>query len=176
MDELHGSSVRLHALISYDMVDQLVLAVPEAAYCFGLCRVVRAFLGELDTARGQKVANAIETGLPIHVEPIVRGEIEGAECFSSLPRTLLKIFVEHLFPTPRVNVGGVCYHAVEVKKDGIVLVAADALAIRLPHGSLSLLFQLLICPILTRPGRGEARSKSVPPVFRGSNQAHTGCR
>ena len=53
-----------------------------------------------------------------------------------VPRTLLKIFVEHLFPTRRVD-AGVRYHAVEVKKDGVVLVAADALAIRLPHGSLS---------------------------------------
>jgi hypothetical protein len=33
--------------------------------------------------------------------------------------------------------GGVGDHAVEVKKDGIVLVAADALAIGLPHWSLS---------------------------------------
>jgi hypothetical protein len=54
-----------------------------------------------------------------------------------VPRTLLKIFVEHLFPTRRVEAGGVRYHAVEVKKDGVVVVAADALAIRLPHGSLS---------------------------------------
>jgi hypothetical protein len=36
-----------------------------------------------------------------------------------------------------VEAGGVRYHAIEVKKDGVVVVAADALAIRLPHGSLS---------------------------------------
>jgi hypothetical protein len=54
-----------------------------------------------------------------------------------VPRTLLKIFVEHLFPTRRVDAGGIRYHAVEIKEDGVVLIAADALAIRLPHEPLS---------------------------------------
>ena len=50
MDELHGSVVRLHAHVRYDMVDQVVLAVPESAHRFDLCGVVRVSLGELDTA------------------------------------------------------------------------------------------------------------------------------
>jgi hypothetical protein len=137
MDELYGSSVRLYAHVGYDPVDQIVLAVSQSAHCFELCRVVGISFGELDAARVQKVANAVETGLSIHVKPVVRGEIEGAEYVPSLLCTLLKIFVEHLFPTPRVKGGGVRYHTVEIKKDGVVLVATDALAIRLRHGSLS---------------------------------------
>jgi hypothetical protein len=88
---------------------------------------------ELDTTRAKEGANAVETGLAIHVEPVVCGEIEGAKRFPSLPRTLLKIFVEHLFPALRVEAGGVRYHAVEIKEDGVVLFAADAPAV-LPHG------------------------------------------
>ena len=41
------------------------------------------------------------------------------------PRALLKVLVEHLFPTSRVQVGGVRYHPVQVKKDGVVLAAGD---------------------------------------------------
>ena len=47
---LHGSVIGLHAHVRYDLVDQVVLAVAEPAYCFGLCRVVRIAFGELDTA------------------------------------------------------------------------------------------------------------------------------
>ncbi|MGZ3302119.1 MAG: hypothetical protein ACXVBG_14530, partial [Isosphaeraceae bacterium] len=83
------------------------------------------------------ITNAIETWLPVHVEPIVRGEIEGAECFTSLLRALPKIFVEHLFPTRGVEVSGIGYYTVEVKKDGVVLVAIHTLALGLPHESLS---------------------------------------
>jgi hypothetical protein len=61
------------------------------------------------------VANAVEAGLAIHIVPVVRGEIEGTECFTCPCRTLLKVLVEHPFPTSRVEVGGVCYHAVEIK-------------------------------------------------------------
>jgi hypothetical protein len=71
----------------------------------------------------------VETGLAIHVEPVVRGEIEGAKRFPFLFRTLLKIFVEHLLPTRRVEAGGVRYYAVGVKKDGVVLVTVDVLAL-----------------------------------------------
>jgi hypothetical protein len=73
----------------------------------------------------EQIVNAVEAGLPIHIEPVVRGEIEGAKCFASLSRTLLKVLVEHLLPTPRVEVGGVRHHTVEVKNDGVVLVAGD---------------------------------------------------
>src|SRR5262249_4114112 len=95
-------------------------------------------LGKLDAARCEKVANAVEAGLPIHIEPVVRDEIERAKCFASLRRTLLKVLVEHLFPTGRVEAGGVRYHTVEVEKDGVVLVAGDhAPAVGLPHRTLS---------------------------------------
>ena len=124
---LHGSVVGLHAHVRYDIVDQVVLAVSESAHCFDLAGSSGFPSGSWIPRELEEVANAVETGLAIHVEPVVRGEIEGAKCFPFCARTLLKIFVEHLFPTRRVEAGGVRYHAVEVKKDGVVLVAADAL-------------------------------------------------
>jgi hypothetical protein len=57
--------------------------------------------------------------------PIVRVDIEGAKYFASLRCTRPQVLVEHLFPTRRVEAGGVCYHTVEIKKDGVVLVAGD---------------------------------------------------
>ena len=126
MDELHASVVRLHAHLFNDLVDQVVLAVPEPAHCFDVCGGSSGLPSGSWIPRDlEKVANAVETGLPIHIEPVVRGEIEGTKCFASLRRTLLKVLVEHLFPTRRVQVGGVRYHTVEVKKDGVVLVAGD---------------------------------------------------
>jgi hypothetical protein len=52
-------------------------------------------------------------------------------------RTVPKVFVEHLFPTCGMEVGGVRYYTVEVKKRGLVLVATDTLALGLPHEALS---------------------------------------
>ena len=48
----------------------------------------------------RKSPNAVETGLSVHVEPVIRGDIERANASPSLRRTLLQIFVKHLFPTP----------------------------------------------------------------------------
>src|SRR5262249_13729407 len=86
----------------------------------------------------EEVANAVEAGLPIHIQPVVRDEIERAKCFAFLRRALLKVLVEHLLPTGRVEAGGVRYDTVEVEKHGVVLVAGDhALAVGLPHRTLS---------------------------------------
>src|SRR4030095_7594806 len=123
MDEFNGPLVRLHAYVLNGLVNQVVLAIPEAAHCFDLRGGIRTSLGELDTARCEKVANAVESGFPIHIEPVVRGEIEGTKWFASLFRTLLKVLLKHLFPTRGVEVGGVRYHTVEVEEDGVVLVA-----------------------------------------------------
>src|SRR5215468_7608999 len=124
-NEFNAALVRFDPFVFDDSVDQVVLAVPEPVHCFGLRGVVWMSLGKLDAARCEKVANAVEAGLPIHIEPVVRDEIERAKCFACLRRALLKVLVEHLFPTGRVEVGGVRYHTVEVKKDGLVLVAGD---------------------------------------------------
>jgi hypothetical protein len=50
MNELHGSGVRLHAHLRDGAVHQVVLAIPESVHGFDFCTVVRASLGELDTA------------------------------------------------------------------------------------------------------------------------------
>jgi hypothetical protein len=115
MDEFNASLVGLNPFVFYDFVDELVLAVPEAVHCFSLWRIVRASLWQLDNARCEKVPNAVVPGFSIHIEAIVRGNIERTKCVASLRRTLLKIFVKHLFPTRRVHTGGVGNHTVEIE-------------------------------------------------------------
>ena len=89
-----------------------------------------------DTARCQKIANPVKTRLSVEVKSVIRGKIEGAKCFASLASTFLKVFVEHLFPTGGVQLGSIRDHAVEVKKHGVVLIAADHVsAVRLLHRS-----------------------------------------
>src|SRR6516164_259093 len=125
MEEFDASLVRVDPDIFNDLVDQTVLAVREPTHRFGLQRIGRASLGELETARCKKVATAVKAGLPVHIEPVVRGDVEGAERFASLGCTLLKVLVKHLFPTRRVNAGGVGDYTVEVEQDGVVLVTRD---------------------------------------------------
>jgi hypothetical protein len=72
VDEFYAPLVRLDPFVFDDLVDQVVLAVPEAIYCFGLRRIVRSSLGEFYTARFEKIANAVVARLPVDVEPVVR--------------------------------------------------------------------------------------------------------
>ena len=125
MNELDASLIGFNPPVLDDRVDQVVLAVPEPAHCLGLRGIVRASLGKPNTARREKVANTVEARLAIHIEPVVRSKIEGTKRFAAPARALLKVLVEHLFPTERVDAGSVGYHAVEVKKDGIVPVVGD---------------------------------------------------
>src|SRR2546421_6989782 len=76
-------------------------------------------------------------GLPIHIEPVIRGDLEGTKWFACVRSALLKVRIKHLFPTRRVYAGSVRDHAVEVEQDGIVFVAGDRiLVIGLLHDSL----------------------------------------
>src|SRR5262245_64342810 len=124
-NEPNASLVWFHASLFNDLIDQVVLAVPKSANRFGVGWIVRRSLGKLNAARREKIANAVEAGLPIHMQPVVRGDIERTEGFASLHRTLLEIRIEHLLPTRSVQAGGVRYYAVEVKKNGVVTVAGD---------------------------------------------------
>src|SRR5215469_6787450 len=138
LDEFNASPVWLDPFVFDDLVDQVVLAVPEAVHGFGLRRIVGTSLGELYTARSEKVANTVVARLAVHVEPIVCGDVEGVKRFASLRRTLFKILVEHLFPAHRVYAGGVGDYTVEIEEDGVVPVAVDCtFGFKLPHGSLS---------------------------------------
>src|SRR5215469_7190745 len=156
-NEFNAALVRIDPFVFDDSVDQVVLAVPEPVHCFGLRGVVGTSFGEPDTARCQKVTNPVVAGLAIHIEAIVRGDIEGTKCFASLRRTLLKVFVKHLFPTRRMYAGGVGDHTVEVEQDGVVPVAGDRTRARgLPRRSLSICFahSLLLAILASYPMRG----------------------
>jgi hypothetical protein len=63
--------------------------------------------------------------------------IARAKCVPFLFRTLPKVFVKHLLPTDRVESGSVRYYTIEIKKNGVVLVTIDALALGPRHESLS---------------------------------------
>src|SRR4030095_5600387 len=81
--------------------------------------------------------HAVEPGLAIHIEPVIRGDLEGTKWFAGVRSALLKVRIKHLFPTRCVYGGGVRDHAVEVEQDGIVCVAGDCtLALGLLHRSL----------------------------------------
>src|SRR2546428_4857710 len=136
-DERDRPRIWLHPHRGDDVVDEVILAVPEPAYRVGLRGVIRGALREVDATGGEKVAHAVEPGLAIYIEPVIRGDLEGTKWFAGVRSALLKVRIKHLFPTRRVYGRGVRDHAVEVEQDGIVLVADDrTLAIGLPHRSL----------------------------------------
>src|SRR5262249_22259075 len=137
-DEPNASLVSLHPHVLDGLGHQSVLAVPEPAHRFRLRRVVPASLPKVYAAPCAKVANAVVAGLAVYMEPVVRNDIEGPKCFASLRGTLLKIFIEHLFPARRVDLRSVRNYAVEIKKDRVVPVTVDhARALGLSHRSLS---------------------------------------
>src|SRR5262252_2990277 len=136
-DEGDSPRIRLHPHRGDDVVDEVILAVPEPTHRFSLRGVIRGALREVDATGGEKVAHAVESGLAIHIEPVIRGDLEGTKGFACVRRALLQVRIKHLFPTRRVYVGGVRDHAVEVEQDGIVCVAGDRiLVIELLHRSL----------------------------------------
>src|SRR5262245_22771837 len=175
-NEFNAALVRFDPFVFDDSVDQVVLAVPEPVHCFGLRGVVGTSFGEPDTARCEKITNAVVAGLPIHIEPVVRGDIEGAKCFASLRRALLKVLVEHLFPTGCVEVSGVRYHTVEVKEDGVVLVAGDhAPAVGLLHRPLSCYQRTSFLPAASGcRERAQTPSWRVPAASAAQDDGH--CR
>jgi hypothetical protein len=67
MDEFEASLVRLDPSLFNDLIDQLVLAVPEPAHGFSVWWIVRGSLGELNAARCEKVADPVEARLPIDI-------------------------------------------------------------------------------------------------------------
>src|SRR5262249_17995499 len=133
-----ASLVSLHPHVLDGLGHQSVLAVPEPAHRFRLRRVVRAFLPKVDAAGCKKIANAVAAGLAAYKGPAVPDHVEGPKCFASLRGTLLKVFIEHLFPARRVDRRSVRNYAVEIKKDRVVPVTVDhARALGLSHRSLS---------------------------------------
>jgi hypothetical protein len=85
------------------------------------------------------------------MEPIIGAGIKGAKFFASLRCTLQKILIKHLFPTRRVDAGGICDHTIEIEQDGVVLVACDCpFGLGLPRWSLSICFaHSVVLPVST---------------------------
>src|SRR5215471_16840652 len=136
MDEFDASLVGLYPFLFNDLVDQVVLAVPEPAHCISVWRIFRASFGELDAPRREKIANAVEARLPVDIEPVIGSEIERMKCLSSLLRTLLQVLIKHLLPTGRVYARGVGDHTIKVEQDSVVVVMGNCrLALGLPRRS-----------------------------------------
>ena len=47
------------------------------------------------------------------------------KCFAFLRRSSLKVLVKHLFPTRRMNAGGVSDYTVEIEQNGVVPITGD---------------------------------------------------
>src|SRR4029453_15226338 len=59
----------------------------------------------VDAPGGEKVAHAVKPGLAIHIEPVIRGDLEGTKGFACVSSALLQVRIKHLFPTRRVYAG-----------------------------------------------------------------------
>jgi hypothetical protein len=69
-------------------------------------------VGQLDPARGEEVAHAVEARLAVDVLVVVVDEVERPLA------AILEEGVEHLLPRARVDLGGLGQDAVEVEQAG----------------------------------------------------------
>lgn len=125
MHPLHRALVDLDAVAGNGVVDQLVLAVAEAAHGFMQRRIVGRALGQVDRSRLQEIPNAIEARLAVHMELVVGGDVERPERLTGPGRALAQVLVEHALPGPRVDARCVGDDPVEIEKHGVVLVTRD---------------------------------------------------
>src|SRR5215208_2527876 len=72
----------------------------------------------MDVARLEERLHAVETGLAVDVLVVVRRPVELLEWHAMLLRPLAQEGVEHLLPRPRVDLGGLPQHPVEVEQTG----------------------------------------------------------
>src|SRR5438105_861216 len=77
----------------------------------------------MDIAGCEKITNPVISESAIHVELVIADNIERTKSFCSLGRAPLQVRIEHLFPTRRMEAGGIRDHTVEVKQDGVELLA-----------------------------------------------------
>ena len=125
MDELDAALVGVDTLFFDGPGDQPVLPVAEASYGLSLRRIVLASFRQIDAARVEEVADTVEAGFAVDMEPIVGARIEGPKGLARSRAALLEIFVEHLLPASGVDTRRVRYHTVQVEQDGVVAVACD---------------------------------------------------
>jgi UvrD-like helicase family protein len=88
-------------------------------------RLLYGSLRESDAERGKEIANTIEAGLSIYIEPVILRDVEGTKDFTILCGALLKILVKRLFPAGRVQVCGIRDYTVHVEQNSVIPVTSD---------------------------------------------------
>jgi hypothetical protein len=104
--------VRLDAVVVDEPQHELVLGVAQPVERLRCRRVVGRPLRQLDPARGEEVAHAVQAGLAVDVLVVVAMEVELGLAARRQKR------VEHLLPRARVHLGGLRENAVEVEQAG----------------------------------------------------------
>ena len=97
---------------------ELVLAVAEAVDRARAGWVVGGALGQLDAPGLQEERGAVGARLAVDVVVVVGVAVEGLERRARRRRSGREEVVEHLLPRPRVDVGRLGEHAVEVEQAG----------------------------------------------------------
>src|SRR5262249_15757896 len=124
-DEPNASLVSSHPHVLDGLGDQSVLAVPEPAHRFRLRRGGGVFLPQFDAPLFGEMPNPGGGGLVVRIQAGGRNGVEGLKGFGYLRGTLVKVFIEHLFPARRVDLRSVRNYAVEIKQDRVVPVTVD---------------------------------------------------
>jgi hypothetical protein len=99
-------------------VEHLVLAVAQSVHGFGVERVVRSALGELNPAAGEERPDAVPASFAVHVALVVGACVERDERLAGALRPGLQIRVEHGLPRAGVDAGGIGEHTIEVEQAG----------------------------------------------------------
>src|SRR6185295_7523081 len=119
---LHGlqvadrAGVDVHADRADLLLHEVVLARGQAPQRLRARRVVRSAVGEVDAARREEAAGAVEPGAAVDVRAVVVLDVEGLERDAVPLGAGAQVVVEHLLPRRGVDAGGVGEDAVEVEE------------------------------------------------------------
>src|SRR5215469_2650869 len=101
-------------------VDQFILPVTETADGFSRWRSFGGSFRQENSARIEEIAYPGVSQLPIHVVRIICNRVEREERLSLLACRFLEVFVEHHFPTCRMDAGRIRDDSVHVEQNGLV--------------------------------------------------------
>jgi hypothetical protein len=144
--------VGAHPVARDDLLDQLVLAVTQAA---------DLLVVDLDAARGEEAPHAVVAGQAVDVAVVVVMGVELPERLARALRALAQVLVEQLLPGRGVHRGGLRQHAVEVEQagpDGVGQAQHQSLAVTVSRSSANLrraaVRRVGTCSVGTSPGGG----------------------